>query len=674
MVLQKRLDYGFNGYQAPPTPRAARSVRRRCLFKSKADVQQMCAFDLLATVAGKLLLEGGNSPPLLDQVSKKEQLVEGSDGKQEKTENILADEKSCDQDSYERNFLAPDPVTENPNAILPHNDPVSRPASGITTSNCPEKHSSAEHLANDDCKLRLGIFTSVVNPDYSACKIFANNGSDDEIRKHIKMESSVTPNSSTCNGIDLCHPVACDKKPSRLVNSVDDKKLLFCGNHSPCGPPPVNRDNKKLVARDDDDNSSGFTESQIRIKTFRPSPPIGDSKIRKLLASRPHKVAPPVKDDGRYNADAERCKKHISKRSFKRQRSPRDYPFKKRKFYVCSSMSDSDEGNSGGAIGSSPTLSRRVIKTQDSAAGERASFHTSNPQVKLKIRSFRVPELVIEIPETATVGSLKKTVMDAVNAILGGGLRVGVLLQGKMIRDDNITLSQSGISQDKKMDMLGFSLEPSISQAPLQSFPDNRPCQLLHNDPQPLVRYTPATGISRNGIQHGKLGTPPDHAGNDFDNFVECDHDSVLSPPEMSLQKPAAQLKAIVPVPKMEPDALAMVPLKKSKRSDSVQRRIRRPFTVSEVEALVQAVEKLGTGRWRDVKLSAFDSAKHRTYVDLKDKWKTLVHTARISPQQRRGEPVPQELLDRVLATHAYWSQQHAKQHLKSQLDTCLLL
>lgn len=79
--------------------------------------------------------------------------------------------------------------------------------------------------------------------------------------------------------------------------------------------------------------------------------------------------------------------------------------------------------------------------------------------------------------------------MEAVNAILGGGLRVGVLLRGKTIRDDNITLFQTGISQDNEMDMLGFTLEPNISQAPLQSFPDNRPCQLLHNDPQPLTRY-----------------------------------------------------------------------------------------------------------------------------------------------------------------------------------------
>lgn len=52
----------------------------------------------------------------------------------------------------------------------------------------------------------------------------------------------------------------------------------------------------------------------------------------------------------------------------------------------------------------------------------------------------------------------------------------------------------------------------------------------------------------------------------------------------------------------------------------------------------------------------------------MQDKWKTLVHTARISPQQRRGESVPQELLDRVMAAHAFWSQQQTKQHSEASL------
>lgn len=46
------------------------------------------------------------------------------------------------------------------------------------------------------------------------------------------------------------------------------------------------------------------------------------------------------------------------------------------------------------------------------------------------------------------------------------------------------------------------------------------------------------------------------------------------------------------------------------------------------------------------------------------------MHTAKISPQQRRGEPVPQELLDRVLGAHAYWSQHQIKQHGKHQGGT----
>nr|GEY01836.1 telomere repeat-binding protein 5-like [Tanacetum cinerariifolium] len=58
-----------------------------------------------------------------------------------------------------------------------------------------------------------------------------------------------------------------------------------------------------------------------------------------------------------------------------------------------------------------------------------------------------------------------------------------------------------------------------------------------------------------------------------------------------------ATTTALVTVPR----ALPVVPMRKCKQSEVVQRRIRRPFSVSEVEALVQAIEKLGTGRWRDV-------------------------------------------------------------------------
>lgn len=62
--------------------------------------------------------------------------------------------------------------------------------------------------------------------------------------------------------------------------------------------------------------------------------------------------------------------------------------------------------------------------------------------------------------------------------------------------------------------------------------------------------------------------------------------------------------KALVAVPPPNAEALAIVPLnRKSRRTELSQRRTRRPFSVAEVEALVGAVEQLGTGRYRETKL-----------------------------------------------------------------------
>lgn len=79
--------------------------------------------------------------------------------------------------------------------------------------------------------------------------------------------------------------------------------------------------------------------------------------------------------------------------------------------------------------------------------------------------------------------------MEALTAILSGGLHVGVLLQGKKIRDDNKTLLQSGISHDNKLDALGFTLEPNASQASQCLNPEDHPLLLPCDTPEPISRY-----------------------------------------------------------------------------------------------------------------------------------------------------------------------------------------
>lgn len=57
--------------------------------------------------------------------------------------------------------------------------------------------------------------------------------------------------------------------------------------------------------------------------------------------------------------------------------------------------------------------------------------------------------------------------MEAVTALLGDGIRIGVLVQGKKVRDDSNTLSQTGLSCRENLCNLGFTLEPDLENLPV---------------------------------------------------------------------------------------------------------------------------------------------------------------------------------------------------------------
>ncbi|CAL2263986.1 unnamed protein product [Prunus armeniaca] len=631
MVLQKRLDYGFNGYQVPATPRATRSARRRGAIRKRVDDNSMGAFDLLATIAGKLLLEGESSPA--SSHTSKDQCAGTK-------ENCLDGDKPlkvepCDQGSCDRRIPVSDHISQGPNqSSCSKESPVHQNESSVmTTSNCSERFAS-DMLVSGKCKNETGSFTSKIEAGSSGCREAGEFKLDGEVKTLIKDETNKSAKVLIGTGPDMCgleDPVVWEGEPPALVSSDSSTKVPMYVDHIPQRSFPTSRDDVKVVSRDDDENSSGCTHPVTSIKYSRPAPSrIGDRRIRKILASKYWKVAPKLKDDIHSNS----CKwlpctkrmyrdqkpnYHNRKNCYKRQRSQMNIPFKKRKLFDRSAVLNIDEGISregffdsrGKGITGDASCSKMqgAAMKSSSLAGQHSSFQSRSSHVKLRIKSFRVPELFIEIPDTATVGSLKKTVMDAVTAVLGGGVCVGVLLQGKKVRDDNKTLQQTGISQDNQLDSLGFTLEPNPSQTPPPlcsgDSPRMLPCDVL----QPLTRY-PSGPTSE--------ASPEPHTAS-LGNFIESDHDSAPSPTDMSADKSTTDSKALVAVPDMSVEALAVVPgHRKSKRFDIGQRRIRRPFSVAEVEALVQAVEKLGTGRWRDVKLRAFDNAKHRTYVDLK--------------------------------------------------------
>ncbi|KAM1307313.1 hypothetical protein ACFX2H_009581 [Malus domestica] len=602
MVLQRRLEYGFNGYRMPEVPRASRSARGRGPIRSKLEANQIHAFESLASVAGKLLQESKDPLPTNDSCGKdphfKFDVITKSE--QQDKGNLLKEEPcelgSCDEET----FLYVHGLQERResytlNGVSHSQENFSYEINSVSKSLDSEGINIGKGLGAVDSRIFCGSYSNKVVNDSPL--------SGESIVDLLKRKRATEPSQDTGIKEDRIEflgssedVMEVEERPHELVSSGHDVKTLF------------SRDCKNQ-----------------------------DGKIRQV------------------NRNWRTCYAH--------QRSQKIYPFKKRKLFNWSPLNTSDRGCNCEDIFNSPD--KRV--NGDNCCAAVGSSSTTGQQVppksnnlKLSIKSFKVPELFIEVPTTATVGSLKRTVMEAVTSILGDGLHVGILVQGKKVRDDNKTLLQTGISQDDKRHNLGFILEPKRAKLTYPPFSEDP--SLVSGRSQELTRHSTSL-VSQPGTSDVSMNPPVLSLGGCNDG----DFKEVPSLASTSIGKTPPTCQALVAVPPIGMKALAVVPFhRKSGHQEYAQRRMRRPFSVPEVEALVQAVEKLGTGRWRDVKLRAFESEKHRTYVDLKDKWKTLVHTARISPQQRRGEPVTQELLDRVLATHAYWSHRHAKQQAKA--------
>ncbi|CAH8359932.1 unnamed protein product [Eruca vesicaria subsp. sativa] len=590
MVFKRKLDCVSVAFDYPNIPRAPRSCRRKILNK-KNDDEEMCAMDLLASLAGKILEEGQSS-------SASSNAFEGNNNNHE---NLCKEVKSEQENHYNKPLKSESSDQGNS---------VSRPAYENTTDKCVVNSFS---FPDNDAVLEQ----TPMSDDHKKGDVHVNTGFEqgeeatDGLGDGGLTTNTCTLEDKTALAVQFPKPVCVDggdlKTPSFVNMMIPNGSLARHGKHTNLG-------------RDDDEKLYSSRKFSNKFKSYRAP------TIQRIRKSKYWKQVP--KDYGHNRADVGIKVLHRKRKScYGYNAWLRETIYKRRRSPDRSSVLTSDGGLSNGSV---------------------SKLHEKRDSVKLSIKSFRIPELFIEVPETATVGSLKRTVMEAVSVLLSGGIRVGVLVQGKKVRDDKRTLSQTGISCEENLSNLGFTLEPGPSKVPIP---------LCSEDP--LVPQTEMTSL----CERSAAASPTliSHAGDvimDNNNLELVPYQS-----EISVDEPSPDSRALVPLSALEEvKALAIVPLnQKPKRTELAQRRTRRPFSVTEVEALVQAVEELGTGRWRDVKFRAFENADHRTYVDLKDKWKTLVHTASISPQQRRGEPVPQELLDRVLRAYGYWSQHQGK-------------
>lgn len=202
-------------------------------FEKICEDDEFCAIDLLATVAGNLLFESGNSLMSVD-----------------KPVNGVEDNCVVTQNSVKEEF----PVEENP--LKPVTLSEDNPYQGYLSP--------------------CGVSSVINGKVENEAESFSNSGGSD-----------------SCQVGDFSH----DLKPSIDVDAVvldaRPNDVFSLGSSSRTEVPTIGngashgvRDDVNLFSRDDDEKFSGYICPRVTKKPPRTVPRIGDRRIRKILASR----------------------------------------------------------------------------------------------------------------------------------------------------------------------------------------------------------------------------------------------------------------------------------------------------------------------------------------------------------------------------------------------------
>lgn len=264
----------------------------------------MCAFDLLAVVAGNLLLEKG-SPSSSDAFADKDHcLVVNNTVKnewQDEEKNMKVE--AHDQGNPARSFFVSELVSQgndqncsSKELLFAQNEHNLGLASTLAASECAERF---DPKLDSKSKNEIGTFASKVEVDSSGYREFNDCKLEGSTKDLIKDESNKSGKVQIGTMANICcfeDPVDWDGKPHALASSDSSAKVPLWGNNISRSSYPTNGDSINVDNRDDDENSSGCTHPSNKKKLFRPAPHIGGRRIRKILASKYWKVAPRLKD------------------------------------------------------------------------------------------------------------------------------------------------------------------------------------------------------------------------------------------------------------------------------------------------------------------------------------------------------------------------------------------
>lgn len=229
---------------------------------------QICAFELLAAVAGKLLQESESSTSSNAAEGIK---LNKDDIKQEQEECKATRSECIDQGSCIESVFLPEALQHNVKAAQSKESPR------------VESDSVLEHTPN------------VVGSDLSEKVAYKQNDDNIENGAEIQLEPAVkhtgdsTVANNTCSSKDLTELCI---NTDTLINSDSSVQLPLYKDSIP----NASFNDVKIGIRDDNENLFGCKQLCTKRRAFRPQSHNGYHRIRKMLTSRCWDVAPKLKD------------------------------------------------------------------------------------------------------------------------------------------------------------------------------------------------------------------------------------------------------------------------------------------------------------------------------------------------------------------------------------------
>ena len=173
----------------------------------------------------------------------------------------------------------------------------------MVNSDLPESVRLSDKLVADCRQKTCGSSPRKVAGDFSCHGLFFDRNVHSEIEKGLAVEPQEIKGMVTQthhkkgSSKDI---VELDRATVAPVHLDNNTKASWSSDHMTSGPSP--RCQEKLVASgDDDENSSGCSQPSTIMKTYTPTPHIGNQRLGKLSASCCTGGTPSLKDGGFFN-------------------------------------------------------------------------------------------------------------------------------------------------------------------------------------------------------------------------------------------------------------------------------------------------------------------------------------------------------------------------------------